>query len=96
MNRKNLRKPFIQTLFGTALSLAGCDPSCPPGAACNPPPPTCPQTAPAQGTDCDAHGLVCGYNECLGEPTLQAECDSSGKWAVSEVSCNPPPPITGN
>ncbi|MEZ4394931.1 MAG: hypothetical protein R3A48_27970 [Polyangiales bacterium] len=61
-------------------------------ATCNPPPPTCPATAPTTGASCALPSSTpCNYGDCNGSPTTFARCEA-GVWIVAEASCNPPPP----
>lgn len=63
-------------------------------ASCNPPPPVCPLTAPADGDPCGypLGAPACTYGNCNGTPTTYARCES-GRWNVATASCNPPVPV---
>lgn len=64
-------------------------------STCNPPPPMCPATMPANGAPC-VGVLSCQYtmNTPCGPIPVPAMC-TSGQWMVAGVSCNPPPPDAG-
>lgn len=65
--------------------------------SCNPPPiepPTqpaaCPADEPSGGAPCSG-SLSCDYGDCLGSPTLTADC-IDGQCELGYWSCNPPSP----
>lgn len=64
-------------------------------STCNPPAPVCPASQPANGSQC-VIGLVpaeCRYPVQTPCGTIDniAQC-RDGRWQVSVISCNPPPP----
>lgn len=72
-------------------------------STCNPPPPMCPPSRPAQGAACDPStvpdacqytGTFCPYPPPGTNNTVVALCiPSTRTWQVSEATCNPPPPV---
>jgi hypothetical protein len=60
-------------------------------STCNPPPPEeCPTTVPMPGAACTYVGPGCNYGTCPPSGPYYARC-VSGRWAVVQASCNPPP-----
>jgi hypothetical protein len=59
-------------------------------ASCNPPPPECPATQPADGDSCDQLGTSCPYPDDFCGIEINAECTDAG-WSVEDILCNPPP-----
>lgn len=92
--RKNpFRASVVLTVAGFAPLAAGCDETT---VTQNPPPPQCPDEAPAAGTDCfGPEGMECGYNPCLDYDTLVATC-TGGAWDIQQATCNPPPQDSGD
>ena len=94
--RRALRQPFVITvagagvIYGTAACGGTVADECPEGMACNPPASTCPQDKPSAGSDCPPDLERCEYDDCMGTPSVIAEC-KDGAWQVTERSCNPPP-----
>lgn len=95
-SKKTLAAPFLITVAGAAaIALPAC------GSTIEtitnpPPPPACPDLAPAQGEPCEEAGQVCEYpDECSGTYTATCIAGPSGAaWAtsVNGPPCNPPPP----
>lgn len=53
--------------------------------------PGCPSVTPRHGDVCSGD-MSCEYGaRCYDTPTTTARC-TEGKWSVSHMSCNPPPP----
>lgn len=62
--------------------------------SCNPPPPLeCPVNEPVTGAACILPPQTeCYYRDCNGTPSVTATCEADSRWAISVMSCNPPPP----
>ncbi len=60
-------------------------------SSCNPPPPVCPPSQPANGEPCAQEGQSCSYGDGNCCPPTEAKC-SGGQWQLLITTCNPPPP----
>lgn len=90
--RNPFRASVVLTVAGLAPLAGACEET---SVSQNPPPPECPEEAPADGADCfGPEGMECGYEPCFDYNTITATC-TGGAWTVEQATCNPPPPDAG-
>jgi hypothetical protein len=110
MHRKRILKtPFVVTLSVASASIIACNGGADDGGqtgddqnvtgaptpSINPPPPRCPYKAPERDSSCFPNNLQCTWEIGAGCTAQYGTC-RDGKWDLTNVICNPPPPPVTN